>query len=156
MPEEVLRFIWIFLHFPDKYHVLGIFQCPFCDYLGESTDHIFRGCDFSKSIWFGIPLSLRMDCIREGDIIEWLEVQCSSCLSKGEEGVLLLKWIFTTLNMIWEARNDMLWRGLRLSPLEVVQKIMTTVGKMNEAFAKDSQRNYRSNRQKNQIILKPE
>lgn len=74
--------------------------CPLCGDHEETIDHVFRTCALPKAIWFGIPLSLRMDDINAHNILSWLLRNCAGWLEKGEDGLNFICWIFTALDTV--------------------------------------------------------
>lgn len=60
-----------------QHHVPCQITCPFCKSEDESLDHLFRTCDFSEAVWFGILVSLRICEIEEPGIVTWLGKCCT-------------------------------------------------------------------------------
>ena len=111
----------------ENHHMAGQFCCSFCDHPDESIDHNFRSCVFAKVVWFWVPPSMRMDCIVEHDIVEWLRLQCLSCLKGDEEDKTLLIWFFITLDVIWQIRNEVVWRSMKPNSMDAFQRIRAVV-----------------------------
>lgn len=93
---RLLMFIWKFLNesipcgeILNRHHVPGNFHCQLCDHPGESLDHVFKACPFARAIWFGIPIALHMEDIREPNIVDWLRNRCIKHLNDKVEEPLL-------------------------------------------------------------------
>lgn len=72
---------------------------------------MFKSCHFARAIWFGSPVALRMDGIKETNFIEWLSHSCTKLIKLKVDGWDMLSHILITLDTIWNMRNNMIWKG---------------------------------------------
>lgn len=107
--ERVKNFIWRLSKdiLPTKYNLRkkGIrsdVSCPFCQLYPKSSLNLFRECDFSKRVFFSLPLGVHFsDGIWVFDwIFDFLERRDS----------YLGQLVCTRMWKIWQARNIMVFK----------------------------------------------
>lgn len=116
-PTKILHFIWKILHsaLPVRNTLIlrGIncFDiCLFCQEHRKTLDHLFFQCPFSKAVWLGCELTIRIDNLPYHTITDWI----SSWIQGSNKEQWIKNYIPTllvTLSCIWNHRNDIIFKG---------------------------------------------
>jgi len=69
--------------------------------------------------------------------------------------MILLIWYFTTLDIIWQTRNEVVWRGVKPNPWDVVQRIKVVVNYYILALSSNSHLHLTRGMQNREIELRP-
>ena len=89
-----------------------LFPVLLCEGSEESIQQVFLGCNFSRVVWYGSPLSLRTEFFDPSDVNHWLE----ACLQTGIDHPHVMKEltcsIVITLYVIWYVRNQVIFQGV--------------------------------------------
>lgn len=143
LPMRILLFGWKLLHHAipcgeilNRHHLPGNFLCSFCGGEPETLNHLFLHCHFSKAFWFGSPISLRVDDLLALGVVDWFASFCRDALTMQDHRLTMVPWILTGFDIIWQARNNCVWKGMRADPSDCVTKQMAMMTRYNEAFSK--------------------
>jgi hypothetical protein len=95
---------------------------PLCTRCGNKEDdfHLFFDCKFSQAVWFASPLGLRVEGLYHLDNTH-IQNTISYILSfyKNEDA---LQKVLCTLWCIWKARNNLIFKRIKSTPLQVLFK----------------------------------
>ncbi|KAL4565096.1 hypothetical protein LXL04_029180 [Taraxacum kok-saghyz] len=130
VPKKVNCFAWRIMlnRIPTKDNLLkrgvnvGSILCTVCEQSHEEVDHLLFACKFAKEIWawlirwsgFGLPMPANF-----GDLCNYGETM------KTEKWKRKLFWALTYGAMwsIWGARNDLVFKNKRLTPMRTADDI---------------------------------
>lgn len=87
-----------------------------CDKEAETIEHALLHCSISATIWFVSPLGFRSFYRSEDGLCAWLAHMVQSLSKNNFELLLVLLW------SIWKVRNEFLWNGVEVSPLDTQLK----------------------------------
>ena len=93
--------------------------CNFCDQAEETVEHALLICSRAAAVWFGSPLGIRVFTESENGFQGWLEFMAQEVSKASFELLLILVWC------IWRGRNDFLWNGIDVHPLDTQIKAQT-------------------------------
>ena len=117
LPQKILLFVWKVLHsaLPVRntliHRGINCFDtCPFCQKDGESLDHLFLNCPFSRAVWLGSDLTSCIDTLPYHSISDWISnwIQGSQKENRFKKCIPNL---FVTLWCIWNHRNGIVIEG---------------------------------------------
>uniref|UniRef100_A0A803QE18 Reverse transcriptase n=1 Tax=Cannabis sativa TaxID=3483 RepID=A0A803QE18_CANSA len=119
VPPKVLHFGWRAIsgslptrtQFQTK-HVNVNNLCPVCNNAEESIFHILVSCSFALSCWHIYVISIKP--VSNEDFKDWFVDVTGSLKATCSTEVLMVAW------QIWNARNDVLWKGRVKSAANVV------------------------------------
>ena len=130
LPRKILLFIWKLINSAlpvgdilRAHHLNSTITCVFCQDEAETVDHLFMHCHFARAVWFGSPLCFVFMQDRTMTLVQRLTSFCVDWLKDDDRNLSLLSWLFVTLHKIWEARNNLHWRGVEVHPLQLIQSI---------------------------------
>ncbi|PNX55458.1 ribonuclease H [Trifolium pratense] len=93
--------------------------CPRCNKALETTDHVFKQCDWAQAIWFGSPMSINFQSMEPTiSFMDWI-----SNVILNEETECVANIIAITYS-IWRARNLLVFQEKDLPVMNVVQQAM--------------------------------
>ena len=85
----------------------------------KTVEHALLQCPRSAAIWFGCPLGIRSFQRLEEGFSGWLTNMAKQVTVESFDLLLVLVW------RVWKARNDVLWNGTDISPIDVQLKAQT-------------------------------
>ncbi|KAK4254594.1 hypothetical protein QN277_009952 [Acacia crassicarpa] len=90
--------------------------CPICDEFEESVEHLFFHCSWTRCVWFGSPLGVRIGVMRVRNFKHWwLQITANKDCSPRD--ISLICW---TLWFLWKQRNEWVFNQVRPSPYVVI------------------------------------
>lgn len=97
--------------------------CPLCTVAEESRDHLFFNCDFSERLWSKV-----CDYVYEHQVPSDWSVFISFAIrkwgSKGSKAQFLRATFAATVYMVWQARNEVVFRRANIDVEGVFQSIL--------------------------------
>ena len=96
-----------------KRRVMNEELCVVCGGQVESIEHVLCDCNVARAVWFQ-SLGVRMDADQRVSLMIWLANLHLQGSQSGFELCLMLIW------NLWKHRNDILWNGKSVPPLEIV------------------------------------
>ncbi|KAL7176319.1 hypothetical protein ACSBR2_029794 [Camellia fascicularis] len=128
LPPKLKHFVWRICHnaLATKQNLwrrrcANSAECPICLTAVESVEHLFFGCKWAKSVWFGTGLGFRCVELETGTIRSWFGKLFAS-LGTAAEGRLVLCSMIWVAWSIWKARNETLFSHCPVDPIEVIAK----------------------------------
>lgn len=118
----------------NAHHVPGNFPCPFCDEVQENFNHLFIECQFAKAFWFGSQLALRVEDMGIVSVTDWIKSFCREALCAKDQRMSLITWILAGCDIIWQVRNNCVWKGARADPNSAIQRLAAVIRNYNEAL----------------------
>lgn len=150
LPLKVLNFIWKLLHdsIPvfEKLRSRGISVsnvCLICNEEGESVNHLFLQCPFTRAIWHGSILGIRTSFLESNSVVlvsAMTDRVASTSTGHGvfdDNRMFYLQSMFTILWSIWNHRNQVLHKGKIPNPKEVILIAQSFICKYQEEFSKE-------------------
>lgn len=119
-PERVRFFLWKaargILMTNQIRHRRGLTNsdlCPVCQQFSENPLHLFRDCGTSRSVWWSLYNDIPSIFFEEENFARWLlfNLKAKSRLEFGKWSVIFA----TTLDRIWWARNEMVFKQIPLA-----------------------------------------
>lgn len=93
---------------------------PFCVLFNsaqtETSSHLFKSCNFSKVVWFGIGISMSK---YNGDFYNWVKSWFTTELWVLKETFSIICW------KIWNHRNDVNFNKAKPNPVECIKDILS-------------------------------
>ncbi|CAL9007311.1 unnamed protein product [Prunus brigantina] len=107
-------------------------MCGLCEQYEESIEHALLLCPWAQAVWFGSPMTLRIDTQSFSTLDVWLnsilDLRTESKMEKHD----LLTMLSFFLWEIWKTRCKAIMEGCRIDPCKVVE----TAGKAKVEFQK--------------------
>ena len=93
--------------------------CPICETQNETIEHLFFECCWTKWVWFGCPLGVRIDALHTNNFVAWwLQITTgTNALSSND-----LPLICHILWNIWKQRNEWVFNHFPPDPYIVIQR----------------------------------
>ncbi|XP_008242862.1 PREDICTED: uncharacterized protein LOC103341160 [Prunus mume] len=96
-------------------------MCGLCDQYEESIEHALLLCPWAQAVWFGSPMTLRIDTQSFSTLDVWLnsilDLRTESKMEKHD----LLTMLSFFLWEIWKTRCKAIMEGCRIDPCKVVE-----------------------------------
>ena len=111
--RKVLVFTWKMCHgilltrsLLFQRHILVLVECLFNHREEETNFHVMLKCNYTKAIWFGSPLTIKLDNIQPPSIKDWLKVYIDDSTSQSQSQVQIT-W-FIIIILAYEKQGDFL------------------------------------------------
>ncbi|KAK2405812.1 hypothetical protein QL285_041620 [Trifolium repens] len=131
-PSKLVVFSWQLFHnrLPTKDNLLrrGVLDqdvsgnCVWCDSSPESAKHLFAHCWFVHRVWYEIFNWLGVLMVMPHNLMTLFDCFCASVYKKKSKRGFLLVW-HTVVWSIWRARNNAIFNGIVIEPMELVEEI---------------------------------
>lgn len=95
---------------------------PICLSEAESIEHLLFDCAWTKSVWFGSKLNLRIDKGMVTNVVAWT-ANWFAAEHEGRAECKVLNQVFLIGWYIWKARNDFIFNHIPVHPSETLSKI---------------------------------
>ncbi|XP_028084016.1 uncharacterized protein LOC114285186 [Camellia sinensis] len=96
--------------------------CPICLSAIETVEHLLFDCSWSKAVWFGSVLNLRIALGSIPNVSQWTSDIISQALSTFDATAFLSK-IATVGWFIWKSRNEFIFNNIPMDPLATLHRI---------------------------------
>ncbi|XP_068329845.1 uncharacterized protein [Pyrus communis] len=107
--------------------------CPICLDQDESVEHMLLLCPWVEPIWFGGPLSYRVNRASISTLPAWVISFFGSNLGSKEEIARILMYMAVTCWHIWKTRCSFVFDHLGIDPNRVIMATLTSVQGFLEA-----------------------
>ncbi|KAF9618549.1 hypothetical protein IFM89_002244 [Coptis chinensis] len=114
----------------------GDVTCVFVKRHVETDYHLFFGCEWSRTLWYGSNISLRADAKEEKDIRCWLDDFISWERDKDLQASSI--YGLCMMHEIWKARNKLKFERNRSSFQELYTIVNQTVKRITEAYTAEN------------------
>ncbi|KAK4274665.1 hypothetical protein QN277_017856 [Acacia crassicarpa] len=91
--------------------------CPICTDAVETVEHLFFHCPWTRCVWFGSSLGVKLDVVSILNFNAWW-IQISGMSSLDQHNLSLICWI---LWFIWKQRNNLVFDHKDPNPIDVIQ-----------------------------------
>lgn len=106
--------------------------CPFCGASDDSVSHLFFQCNFARAVWFGLPISLKVNRLMQ--FHTWFKAWIKRWRKNPSR--FYESWIFVLvgLDVIWRYRNNIVWRSSKVSLATAIRAILASVHSYIDVF----------------------
>ncbi|KAL7243729.1 hypothetical protein ACSBR1_016032 [Camellia fascicularis] len=122
-------------------------QCPACACPVESIEHLLFHCPWTRTVWFGSDLGIRVDMQVCNSVAEWTYSIMNMCSNKSAQLQIIGKMAMVGW-CIWKSRNDWVFNHNPLNP-------MVTLHHATAAWRELSVLNPLGARQPNAAVFEP-
>ena len=93
--------------------------CPICEVHNETIEHLFFECYWTKWVWFGCPLGVRINVLQIKNFMAWwLQTTKGTDALPSKELALICHILW----QIWKQRNEWVFNHLPPDPYVVIQR----------------------------------
>ncbi|KAM1263188.1 hypothetical protein ACFX2G_028829 [Malus domestica] len=97
-------------------------MCVMCGEVEETEHHLFFECAFSRVLWYCCSLQLDMGFFGGRDFRDYWRGLCMRFQENNRCEKVLQECVFV-LWRIWKSRNDMVFNGVLVNPMDMVHVI---------------------------------
>ncbi|XP_008240710.1 PREDICTED: uncharacterized protein LOC103339206 [Prunus mume] len=98
--------------------------CPICGQLEETVEHLLFLCPWTQAVWFGAPLSYRVNLQGFSTFDKWL-LEVLSLKDMGKKEIMnLFSMISFTCWEIWKSRCNFIFKGYLIDPIVTIDRTM--------------------------------
>ncbi|CAL5418073.1 unnamed protein product [Camellia sinensis] len=108
--------------------------CPICLSASETVEHLLFDCSWSKAVWFGSSLNLRIDLGSIPNVSQWTSDIISQASSLSDAKASLSK-IATVGWFIWKSRNEFVFNNLPVDPMATLHRIAHSWTESTDLFS---------------------
>jgi ribonuclease HI len=146
IPPKHITLLWRILHnalpVQDNLRRRGINCYPLCARCNskiEDQNHVFCECDWAKRVWFGSPLTIRINENNPG-LSKWIEDGLMNMTTPDMEIIGALCY------HIWNARNQLIFRNNDIPATDVIQQAQQSILEYKQQQQIDTKPNQRASR----------
>ncbi|PWA81931.1 reverse transcriptase zinc-binding domain-containing protein [Artemisia annua] len=99
--------------------------CVFCSSYAESASHLFTGCIFATEIWSRVATWCRLPPIFAFEVTDLLNLAVYQAPTSNDK-YILRGIMVTSIWVLWNERNNRIFKGTKRRAIEVVEHIKTT------------------------------
>ncbi|CAJ2636054.1 unnamed protein product [Trifolium pratense] len=97
-------------------------NCVWCEGLPESSSHLFLHCKVAHLVWYEIFKWLGVVIVMSFNLFHLYDCLCDAASSKKSRNGFRLVW-HSVIWSIWKARNNKVFNGIVMDPLEIVDEV---------------------------------
>ncbi|KAK7259217.1 hypothetical protein RIF29_24817 [Crotalaria pallida] len=101
-------------------------NCPFCNRVEESIEHLFLHCDFSWKLWCHSLLDWKIETVMPGSVETWFDMWMNN-IKTGVEAKLWWSVFYANVWAIWFHRNKKVFENKEVDWTDVAYLIKSRV-----------------------------
>ncbi|KAK7277066.1 hypothetical protein RIF29_18215 [Crotalaria pallida] len=101
-------------------------NCPFCNRVEESIEHLFLHCDFSWKLWCHSLLDWKIETVMPGSVETWFDMWMNN-IKTGVEAKLWWSVFYANVWAIWFHRNKKVFENKKVDWTDVAYLIKSRV-----------------------------